>query len=376
MGRIGRWSTTVLGLALTTAACGSAEPLDAGEQLTPIQRAPIPDNEFTPVDLEDTVDRLVAEINASALRPMRMAVVLKNAAGFWGPVVTAATRAMAELGVVGSVIGPIALSEDGPQPDEVQNEQIAQAVDDRAEGIGLAPFGDLQTTAVDEAVARGVHVVTLDNDVAASKRSIYVGTLNESAGVTAAETLLEMLPSPPGTVILHGSTNEAGSAGLERTKGAQDKLEAAGYEVVVGQAHWDLSGETEDVEWMTAQIAAADPPVVGLLGLFNVSYRCAMAAEAAGEAAVPIVAFDFDPITVEYMRQGRIRATHIQRQYYQGYLVPYILYGIENLGLDATKNILAPQMVDETRVNTGLDVVLGDKVDAYNDFLSSIDANQ
>ncbi|WP_437939069.1 substrate-binding domain-containing protein [Sorangium sp. So ce341] len=376
MGRIGRWSTTVLGLALTTAACGAAEPPDAGEQLTPIQRAPIPDNEFTPEELEDTVDRLVAEINAGALRPMRMAVVLKNAAGFWGPVVTAATRAMAELGVVGSVIGPIALSEDGPKPEEVQNEQIAQAVEDGVEGMGLAPFGDLQTTAVDEAVARGVHVVTLDNDVAASRRSIYVGTLNESAGATAANTLLALLSEPPGTVIVHGSTDDAGSAGLERTQGAQAVLEAAGYEVVVGQAHWSLSGETEDVEWMTAEIAAADPPIVGLLGLFNVSYRCAMAAEAAGKPEVPIVAFDFDPMTVEYMRQGRIRATHIQRQYYQGYLVPYILYGIENLGLDATKKILAPQMIDGTRVNTGLDVVHGDKVDAYNAFLSSIDANQ
>ncbi|AGP34052.1 substrate-binding domain-containing protein [Sorangium cellulosum] len=198
MGRIGRWSTTVLGLALTTAACASDQPPGAGEQITPIQRAPIQDNEFTPVELEDTVDRLVAEINASALRTMPMAVVLKNAAGFWGPVVTAATRAMAELGVVGSVIGPIALSEDGPKPEEVQNEQIAQAVEDGVEGIGLAPFGDLQTTAVDEAVANDVHVVTLDNDVAASKRSIYVGTLNESAGVTAAETLLEMLPRPRG----------------------------------------------------------------------------------------------------------------------------------------------------------------------------------
>ncbi|AUX29161.1 MULTISPECIES: substrate-binding domain-containing protein [Sorangium] len=375
MGRIGRWSTTVLGLALATAACGSDQPPGAGEQITPIQRAPIPDNEFTPVELEDTVDRLVAEINASALRTMPMAVVLKNAAGFWAPVVTAATRAMAELGVVGSVIGPIELSEDGPKPEEVQNEQIAQAVEDGVEGIGLAPFGDLQTTAVDEAAARGVHVVTLDNDVAASKRSIYVGTLNESAGATAAKTLLALLPAPPGTVIIHGSIDEAGSAGLERTQGAQAELEAAGYEVVVGQAHWTLSGETEDVEWMTAEIEAADPPAVGLIGLFNVSYRCAMAAEAAG-TELPIVAFDFDPMTVEYMRQGRIRATHIQRQYYQGYLVPYVLYGIKNLGLEATKQILAPQMVDGTRVNTGLDVVPGDKVDAYNDFLISIDANQ
>ncbi|WP_437578419.1 substrate-binding domain-containing protein [Sorangium sp. So ce887] len=376
MGRIGRWSTTVLGLALTTAACGSGQPLDAGEQVTPIRRAPAPDNEFTPLELEATADRLVSEINASAIRPMQMAVVLKNANGFWKPVVTAANRAMAELGVSGSVIGPVAPWEDGPESEVLQDQQIEQMVEDGAEGLGLAPFNDLQTAAIDEAVMNGAHVVTLDTDVAASKRSIYVGTLNRSAGATAGKTLLMMLPPPPGTVIIHGSTNADGSSGLERTQGAQEVFAKAGYVVLVGQSTWTSDGETEDVEWMTTQIGTADPPVVGMIGLFNISYRCAMAAEAAGAPELPIVTFDFDPRTVDYMRQGRIKATHIQRQYYQGYLVPYILYGIKNIGLDATKKILAPQLVDDSRVNTGVDVVPADKIDAYNDFLGSIDANQ
>lgn len=121
---------------------------------------------------------------------------------------------------------------------------------------------------------------------------------------------------------------------------------------------------------------AANPPVVGMLALFNLSYRCAMAAEAAGMQELPVVAFDFDAKTVDYMRQGRIKATHIQRQYYEGYLVPYILYGINSIGLDATKEILAPQMDDEARFNIGVDVVLAAKVDAYNDFLDTIGATQ
>ncbi|XYH93584.1 hypothetical protein ACMHYB_37820 [Sorangium sp. So ce1128] len=58
-------------------------------------------------------------------------------------------------------------------------------------------------------------------------------------------------------------------------------------------------------------------------------------------------------------RQGRIKATHVQRQYYEGYLVPYILYGIKSIGLEATKAILAPQMIGDDRVNLGLDVVPG-----------------
>ncbi|WP_437735116.1 substrate-binding domain-containing protein [Sorangium sp. So ce1335] len=366
----------VLGLTLMTAACGSGEPPGAGEKTTPIQRAPTLDDEFTPMELEATVDRLVAEINESSLEPMQMAVLLRGATGFWEPVVKAASRAMGELDVTGSVVGPVTSSEDGAAPDALQNQQIAQAVADGAEGIGLAPISDIQAAAIEEAVAEGVHVVTLDADVAASKRSIYVGSLDRPAGAKAARTLLAMLPPPPGTVILHGSVNTAGSSGLDRTHGAKEAFEEAGYEVLVRQSTWAAGGEADDVAWMTAQIGTADPPVVGLIGLFNISYRCAMAAEAAGKPELPVVTFDFDPKTVEYMRAGRIKATHIQRQYYQGYLVPYILYAIKSIGLDATRTILAPQMDDARRVNTGIDVVPADKIDAYNDFLGSIDANQ
>ncbi|WP_207213731.1 hypothetical protein [Sorangium cellulosum] len=108
---------------------------------------------------------------------------------------------------------------------------------------------------------------------------------------------------------------------------------------------------------------------MGMLGLFNLSYRCALAAEAAGRPEIPVVAFDFEPQTVELMRAGRIAATHTQRQYYEGYLVPYILYGIETIGLDATKAILAPQLVGGDKVDIGLDVVPGDRVDEYINFL-------
>lgn len=376
MVRIGQRGVTALGLALMTAACGVGEPPDAGQKSTPIQRVPTPENEFTPVELEAAVDDLIAAINRRPSRQMQMAVVLKNTVDYWAPIVTAASRAMGELDVTGSLIGPTVASEDGPESDELQNLQIAQTVADGAEGIALAPINDLQAAAIDDAVARGIPVVTLDTDVATSKRSIYVGTLDGLAGATGAETLLAMLPGPPGTVIIHGSVDTSGSAGLERTHNAQAALQRAGYQVLVRQSTWAAGGETEDVEWMANEIMTADPPVVGLLGLFNISYRCAMAAEAAGEPQLPVVAFDFDPKTVEYMREGRIQATHVQRQYYQGYLAPYILYAIKTIGLDATREILSSHMVDDSRVDTGLDVVTGAKIDTYNDFLSSINVSQ
>ncbi|XXX81607.1 substrate-binding domain-containing protein [Sorangium sp. So ce134] len=372
MGR--RWAA--FGLMLATAACGSSESTDAGTDDAAITRAELPDNEFIPMELEATIDDLVAELNKSSLEPMQMVILLKTLTDFFEPIATGANRAIGELEVIGNVLAPTDQSDDPTTTKDLQNQQIQQAVADGAHGIGVSPFDAANAAAIDEAVANGVHVVTLDTDLAGSKRSLYVGSLNESAGATAAKTLVPMLPKTPGTVLIHGNTAPEWADGYQRTQGALKVFEEAGYTPLVSQAVFFGDSEAFDVEWMRSQMAAADPPVVGMIGLFNISYRCVLAADAAGIPDVPIVAFDFDPKTVEYMRQGRIAATHTQRQYYEGYLVPYILYGINTIGLDATKAILGPLIQDENLVNIGIDTVPADKVDTYNAFLDTIGAIQ
>ncbi|XXT15518.1 substrate-binding domain-containing protein [Sorangium sp. So ce429] len=374
MTRIGRRWLAAFGSALMTAACAPVDTSDGGGRASPVVRRPAVENEFTPVELEATIDDLVAEINEKPSEPMQTAVLLKAVTGFFAPMAKGAIRAMGELDVTGNVLGSLDPTGDQQRDMESQNQQLEQVLLDGAEAIGITPFGDGNAAAIDDAVARGVPVVTLDNDLAVSKRSVYVGTLGTSAGATAGETLLAMLPPAPGTVVIHGNTDPTWPDGTDRTQGAREVLEAAGYTTVVRQATWGDGSEAEDVEVMKELLEAADPPAVGLLGLFDIAFRCAMAAEAAGEPYLPVVAFDFHPRTVDYMRDGRIKATHIQRQYYQGYLVPYILYGIKNLGLDATRGVLVPRMVDESRFNLGLDVVAAHKIDAYNDFLDIIDA--
>ncbi|WP_437509195.1 substrate-binding domain-containing protein [Sorangium sp. So ce1099] len=373
-----RW-ITAFGLTLMTAACGSSDApgtYSVEESPAPIKRRPTPVTEFTPVELEATVDDFVAELNEHPNAPMHTEVLLKILSGFFAPVATAANRAMGELRMTGNVVGRLEEPGDQEKAVALQNEQIAQTVAGGAEAIGIAPFGEGNASGIDAAVEQGVDVVTLDADVESSKRSIYVGTLNKEAGTTAGETLLPLLPPGPGTVIILGNANPVWVTGLERTKGAEDVFKKAGYETLVVQETLTEMGDEEDAATMKAEIEAADPPVVGMIGMFNEAYRCAMAAEAAGRKDIAIVAFDFDPKTVSYMRKGFIKATHTQRQYYEGYLVPYILYGIKNIGLDATRKILAPLMVDDVRVNTGLDVVTADKIDAYNDHLDALGVNQ
>ncbi|HTN90253.1 MAG TPA: substrate-binding domain-containing protein [Sorangium sp.] len=373
-----RWMTA-FGLTLMTAACGSSDApgtYSTVESPAPIKRRPTPVTGFTPLKLEETVDHFVAELNEHPNESMHAEILLKIISGFFAPVATAANRAMGELRMTGNVVGSLEEPGDQQQAVELQNDQLEQTVAEGAEAIGVAPFGEGNASGIDAAVKHGINVVTLDADVPESKRAIYVGTLNAAAGTTAGNTLLPMLADVPGTVIILGNANPVWATGLERTNGARDVFKKAGYETLVVQETLTEMGDEEDVATMKAQIEAADPPVVGMIGMFNEAYRCAMAAEVAGREDIPIVAFDFDPKTVSYMRKGLIKATHTQRQYYEGYLVPYILYGIKHIGLDATKKILAPLMVDEFRVNTGLDVVMATDIDAYNDHLDALGVNQ
>ncbi|WP_437802851.1 sugar ABC transporter substrate-binding protein [Sorangium sp. So ce693] len=387
----GRCWMTALGLMLMTAACAAEDAAQSDkptEEIALIKRERSPITEFTPTQLEDTVDHLIGAINQSGLKPIQVVVLLKHLSTFFEPIATGANRAMGELEAVGNVLGPSTqmTTDDGAASQNLQNQQIANAIEDGAQGIGISPYDFLNEASINEAAAQGLHVVTFDTDLKDSGRTLYVGAIQKSAGARAAQALLDSrigeLPPPPGTVVVHGDTSTQWYDGSQRTFGVLEALGAAGYTTQVVQAVFINGQEGFDVDQMKTQILNADPPVVGMIGVFNISYRCVMAAEAANRPDIPIVAFDFDSKTVEYMQKKRIKATVVQRQYYEGYLVPYILYGIQHIGLDATKEILRPlmtdenQMPDEHRVNLGVDVVPANKVQDYNDFLDQIGSIQ
>ena len=359
------------GLLLALAACGQEDPAPKKE----ITRVDVPDNAFKPVELETTIGGLVEEIRTTAPASMQVGVVLKTLVGFWKPVMIGANRAIGELGVPGAVVAPT----EGT-PAEATARQVEIVTEQRGSGytaLGIAPIAADLSPQIDAYADSGLPVVTIDSDLADSRRGLYIGTLNREAGQTAGETLRDLMPSSrrTGTVVLLGhDTEEDWPDGYQRTMGAKAVLEAAGYATIVHRTTWAEGGIELDVATMKSDFANADPPVVGMLGLFSAAYRCAMAAEQLGKTGddVTIVGFDFEPETVQYMRSGLIKATHAQRQYYMGYLVPYVLYSANALGMERTKELLAPHMADEYRFNAGLDVVPANQLDAYNDFLDSL----
>jgi len=363
MTRTIRVFANMLGLTLTMTGCGSTDS-NTAQKMT-ITRTASVQSVFTPTDLEKTVNSLVTEINKATPTSMQLNVILKVLSAYFQPVLIGANRATSELQTTGGTNAPADADLDAATADQIT--MVDDVINQSTKGIGIAPFNTDVVPSINAAVAAGIPVVTIDSDLSDSNRDLYIGTMNGAAGTTAGNTLLGLLPAAPGTVVLLGQGDNSWPDGYKRTNGAKDVLVAAGYTVTVVTVEW--SG-TADLDTLGNLLSTSDPPVVGMMGMFSNAFECAQAAESAGKTAdsIAIVAFDFDPKTVAYMRTGFIKATHAQRQYYMDYLTPYVLYGMNILGKEKTKSLLSAQMIDQYEFNTGLDVVAASQLDAYSAF--------
>lgn len=366
-------STTML-LALGMVACG--ENKDEGENKE-ITRVEVADSPFRPDDLEKTIDNLVDALGNSSPQEMEVTVITKPLnSGYWEPVRVGANRAMGELELVGQIEAPV-VSEDDDSQEVVSGRQadlFKQRYEDGYNGIAIAPMDDGLTDEINEAVARDVVTVTLDSDLPDSARQLYVGTNNRQAGYTAGKTLASLITETRGTVYCLGTADPSWVDGYERTAGAAEALEEAGFTAVMHTIGWGPETIENDFTVLTEALESADPPVVGMVGMFSNAFRAAEVAEQVGlePGDIKIAAFDFEPDTLKYMESGYIQATHAQRQYYMGYLLPYAMYSIKVLGFEATRDILKDQMVGPNKFDTGIDVVRADQIDEFGDFLDSL----
>lgn len=362
-------STVLLAMGLGLSACASTGG-EEGKSLKAVEREAMPDSRFAPASLEEAIELLIDGIEtSSASDELAMGVVLKQLTGFWRPVVVGANRALGELEVVGSVQGP---SVDDGDSETIDN-QIA-FVDDNFElgvdGLIIAPETTELIEPMDAFSNDGKPVITIDSDLPDSKRDLFIGTDNVRAGVTGGETLVEALDGKTGHVIVLGTTSEGWVGGYSRTNAAVEVLEKAGNEVTVLSSIWNAD---EELDQVVATLEGMDVPIVGMLGVFaNAPVLATGALEVIPDDMPTIVAFDFEPSTLSYMEDGVIAATHVQRQYYMGYMSVYIMYSIYAVGIEETKAALGDHLIDGFHVDTGLDVIRSEDLDEYNAFVDEL----
>ncbi|MBN2716064.1 MAG: substrate-binding domain-containing protein [Deltaproteobacteria bacterium] len=335
-------------------------------------RKVIPDSPFKPPSIEGVVDGIVAELNKVPHNPqMKLSFMPKELTGFWETTIDGAADAFTELQVISTTVAPEEADVEDFDAGAAQAALIDERIAQGYAGIGVASHNDTIVPSIDAAVAAGMTVITFDSDEPDSARQLYIGTINTSAGKTGGETLANLLGANTGTVIVLGFDDIGWVGGYERTHAAADALTAAGQTVSI--YHTDWTDQSLNEAGMVEIMQTADPPVIGCIGVFSNAHLCASAADIAGVAdSVTNVAFDFEAETIAFMEAGKISATHVQRQYYMGYVVPYLLYASQVLGMDQVRTLAAGIMLDAETIDTGLDVVTPDTLDVYYTFMNSL----
>jgi ABC-type sugar transport system substrate-binding protein len=228
--------------------------------------------------------------------------------------------------------------------DQGQIDLIQSMVTQGVKGIAITPSSPAVVPALDDAVAQGVKVVLLDNDLPDwDGKSSVVATDNYKGGKLAGEYLAQTLDKGATLAVLEGVP---GVPALDdRVKGMEEGLGSSGIKVV-GKAPTDCDqdkGVTAAADLLTANpdvdaiYGACGPPVLGAI----------QSIERAGRKpdSIVLVGFDALPDEIKQIEAGKEDATVAQFPAKMG-----------ELGLDTLLKAVNGEEVPPT-VDTGTEVV-------------------
>jgi ABC-type sugar transport system substrate-binding protein len=236
--------------------------------------------------------------------------------------------------------------------DQGQIDLIQSMVTQGVKGIAITPSSPAVAPALDAAVAKGVKVVLLDNDLPDwKKKSSVVATDNLKGGVLAGQYLAKSLKQGATVAVLEGVP---GVPALDdRVKGMEQGLGSSGIKVV-GKAPTDCDqdkGVSAAADLLTAHpnvdaiYGACGPPTLGAIQSIQRAGR--------KPDGILLVGFDALPDEVKQIQAGKEDATVAQFPAKMG-----------ELGLDTLLKAVNGQKVAPT-VDTGTEIVSKDNASDF-----------
>ncbi len=177
---------------------------------------------------------------------------------------------------------------------------------------------------LNEFIAAGIFVVTLNNDVEQADHHCYVGSDYLNGGETAGALLRMIAPKPSNVGILLGSRKVLGHQ--QRLKGFQSMLENdRSFSICAVQENNDDDILSYDI---TRTMLETHPEINTLFLLSSGgAYGACRAVLARGlQKKLTILAFDTIPTTIEMMRKGIIQAAIYQHPHQQGQRAMQVVY--------------------------------------------------
>jgi len=268
------------------------------------------------------------------------------------------------LGVKGELVGP----ETYDPSAEVG--VFRQVVEKNPAGICLsAARPEIFKADIDKAMLQGIPVICVDADVPDSSRVLYIGTDNFKAGRESLKRMAALVPGKGNIVVvtIPGQRNVD-----DRLAGMVDTLK--NYPGMKLTKILDDKGDWRNAFDQLSDLMLKKEKIDGIISLeASGGSGAAKAADRFNLAGkLPIVAFDNDPETLDWIEKGAITATITQKPYVMSYFGLKFLDDLHHNAVHQFKDwrtALAPPM--PTFVDTGTVIVDKNNLKIYRDALAA-----
>jgi ribose transport system substrate-binding protein len=276
-------------------------------------------------------------------KPVKLAFVTNNSSEFWK---------IAEAGVrkyeqEGKVQVDVKLPANGT-PEE-QSQILENLASQGYDGIAVSVVAPADQTPALDRIADKTKLITFDSDAPKSKRLLYIGTNNYTAGKTLGERIVTLLPNGGKIAVFVGTFSADNAA--QRLKGVQDAI--AGHKIDIVEKREDNTDRAR-ARANVEDIVNANHDLALVVGLWSYNGPAIAAAlEGLGKKGKILAAvFDEEDGTLEGIANGSIQATVVQKPFMFGYLSSKWMHDLATKH-DATVAALPPDHI----IDTGVDVI-------------------
>jgi ribose transport system substrate-binding protein len=281
---------------------------------------------------------------------------------YWQEAQAGLTDAAKQMGVKSELTGPEKFD-----PQE-QLAALQKVIASKPSGILISVTRpDVLQNAINDAIAQGIPVIAVDSDAPNSKRVTFVGTDNYKAGGESARRMGDLLKGQGQVVIISvpGQLNME-----ERVRGVSDTLKK--YPGMKVTQTLDDKGDPRVANDEVSALLKAKTRIDGIICLEASGGSGAAEALHRLDVKIPIVGFDKDPETLDWIDRDGITATVTQKPYVMAY---YALKFADDLHHNAVHDFkdwrTAPAPPLPTWVDTGTAVVDKSNVKAFRDALAA-----
>lgn len=248
---------------------------------------------------------------------IKVAVIVKSVdSDFWQNFKSGVDSAATEYNV--------SVTFEGPENEEdyaAQNKMISRAAENGADVIVLSAIDRTRNApTVNAAVRNGVQVITADSALDSSLISLFIGTDNPAAGISAAKALEAQFSAGEKIRLgIVGCTEKTENI-LNRESGLREYF--AGLENAEIVAAVSADSNTESAESKATELLQKYPEINALAGLNEwTTLGVGEAVKKAGAAGkIKTVGFDTNTVSVGMLETGEMGALIVQNPFAMGYL--------------------------------------------------------